>query len=66
MTGADERRLERYDLFAAGVRSELERTEGTMAELRTAGRAKSATYRQLLANRSVMREIVARMEDAGL
>lgn len=66
MTGADERRLERYELFANTVYADLEQTERDLARLKEEGRTRSATYQQLFANRMALREIVTRLKDAGL
>lgn len=66
MTPADERRLQRFDAFARGVRDDLAQTERQMEELRQANRAKTATYQQLFANRMTLKEILARLEDAGV
>ena len=66
MTGADQRRLERYDLFAANVRRELADIEAQMAEQRAEGRTRSATYQQLVANHMLAKAIIERLKDAGL
>ena len=62
----DGQRLAAYDPFAAGVRLELERTSGRMDELRAAGQVKTATYRQLFANRATLRDIDRRLAERGL
>lgn len=62
----DRQRLAAYDAFAADVRSELERTSGRMEELRAAGKVKTATYRQLFANRATLRDIERRLAGRGL
>lgn len=61
-----EERLRAYDAFADEVRAELAATESRMAELRDAGKVKTATYRQLFAQRLTLKEIVRRLEDHGL
>ena len=66
MTPADERRLQRSDAFARGVNDELRQTRAQMDEMRAEGRAKSATYQQLLANRMTLEQIVARLKEFGL
>ena len=66
MTPADERRLQRFDAFVRGVHDELQQTEAQMRELADAGRTRTATYQQLMANRMTLRQIVDRLEDAGL
>ena len=47
----DTARLEAYDRFARGVRGDLARTCAQMDELRAQDKVKTATYRQLFANR---------------
>lgn len=59
-------RLAAYDAFARDVRDELARTSGRMDELRFQGKVKSATYRQLFAIRSTLREIDRRLLERGL
>lgn len=59
-------RLAAYDAFARDVRDELARTSGRMDELRSQGKVKSATYRQLFAIRSTLREIDRRLLERGL
>lgn len=66
MTPADERRLQRFDAFARGVRDDLAQTRAQLEELRAEGRTKSATYQQLFANRVTLEQIVERLADAGL
>jgi hypothetical protein len=66
VTPADERRLQRFDAFARGVNDELSQTRAQMDELRAEGRVKSATYQQLMANRMVLEQIVARLKEFGL
>ncbi len=66
MEGADQRRLERYDLFADKVRSELSLTEVQLAELKAEGKTRTATYQQLFANRMTLQQIVDRLQEAGL
>ncbi len=66
MEGADQRRLERYDLFAKQVHADLAQTESQLAQLKAEGKTRSATYQQLFANLMTLRQIVERLEDAGL
>ena len=54
MDGASERRLERFELFADKVRSELSETDATLARLKAEGKARTATYQQLWANSAVL------------
>jgi ribosomal protein L19E len=66
MQGSDQRRLERYDLFAKTVREDYAKITAQMRELRSQGKTKTATYRQLFANLMTLKEILSRFEDAGL
>lgn len=66
MESADQRRLERYDLFADKVRSELSLAEEQLAELKAEGKTRTATYQQLFANRMTLQQIVDRLKEAGL
>ena len=62
----DAERLAAYEAFAAGIRSELDACDVKMESLRTEGKTKTATYRQLFANRATLKEIVRRLDDQGL
>lgn len=62
----DKIRLEAYDAFAREAREELARTTARMDELRAADKVKTATYRQLFANRITLKEIDARLAEKGL
>ena len=66
MQGSDQRRLERYDLFAKTVREDHAKMTTQMQELRSQGKTKTATYCQLFANLLTLKEILSRFEDAGL
>ena len=66
MQGSEQRRLERYDLFAKTVREDYAKTTAQMRELSSQGKTKTATYRQLFANLMTLKEILSRFEDAGL
>ena len=66
MQGSDQRRLERYDLFAKTVREDHAKIVAQMQDLRSQGKTKTATYRQLFANLLMLKEILSRLEDAGL
>lgn len=63
---ADEKRLEEYEGFARDVRAELAETNARMDALRAEGKTKTATYRQLFANRVTLKEIDARLAERGL
>lgn len=62
----DVARLDAFEAFAADVRAELEATGTRMDELAAAGKVRTATYRQLFANRVTLREIDARLAERGL
>ena len=59
-------RLAAYDACARDVRSELAQTGERMERLRSQGKVKSATYRQLFAIRSILRDIDRRLAERGL
>lgn len=64
----DEQRLAAYDAFARDAREELAGCNARMEALRAEGKTKTktATYRQLFANRMTLADIVRRLEDHGL
>jgi TolB-like protein len=62
----DKEKLERYERFAEGIRDELAETDSKLQELKAQGRTKTATYRQLFANRFMLEEMVSRLDEAGL
>lgn len=64
--GDELRRLEAFEAFAASVREDLADASARMDGLRAAGKVKSATYRQLFAIRSTLREVDRRLRDCGL
>ena len=66
MEGADQRRLERYDLFAKQVHVDLARAESDLAQLRAEGKTHGTLYQQLDADLTMLRQIVERLGDAGL
>ncbi|MBP3893800.1 MAG: hypothetical protein J6D34_07160 [Atopobiaceae bacterium] len=66
MQWSDQRRLERYDLFAKTVRADYAQVTAQMDDLRAQGKTKTTTYRQLFANLMTLKEILSRLEDAGL
>ncbi|MGN0076143.1 MAG: hypothetical protein ACI38Z_04120 [Parafannyhessea sp.] len=61
-----ERRLERYEAFAASVREDYGTTQRQMDDLRAQDRVKTATYRQLYAYKCTLGEILDRLEECGL
>ena len=66
MGEGDAGRLAAYDAFAAEVRDELASTRVRMEELSSAGKVKTATYRQLFAARISLKEIDSRLRSHGL
>lgn len=64
--GQDSGRADACERFIASVRAELAQTNERMERLRSAGKAKTVTYRQLFANRSTLKEIDRRLRDFGL
>ena len=64
--GDELRRLDAFEAFAASVREDLADASARMYGLRAAGKVKSATYRQLFAIRSTLREVDRRLRDYGL
>lgn len=61
-----EERLSAFELFAADVRRDLSETSRCMEDLRLENRVKSATYKQLFAVRSTLKEIDRRLSEHGL
>ena len=61
-----ERRLERYEAFAAGVREDYGNAVRQMDDLRAQDHVKTATYRQLYAYKLTLGEILDRLEECGL
>ncbi|MCC6107598.1 MAG: hypothetical protein LIV26_07505 [Atopobium sp.] len=59
-------KLERYERFARGLRDELATTDQKLQTLKAQGKTKTATYRQLFANRFMLEEMVSRLDEAGL
>lgn len=64
--GDELRRLEAFEAFVASAREDLADASARMDGLRAAGKVKSATYRQLFAIRSTLREVDRRLRDYGL
>ena len=59
-------KLERYEGFARGLRDELATTDQKLQTLKAQGKTKTATYRQLFANRFMLEEMVSRLDEADL
>ena len=56
----------RLDVYVTDDKGRIYDIEMQMAEQRAQGRERSATYRQLIANRMLVRAIIERLRDAGL
>lgn len=59
-------RADACERFIASVRAELAQTDERMEWLKREGKVKTVTYRQLFANRSILKEIDRRLRDVGL
>lgn len=58
--------LERYEHFVRNLRDELAAADQKLQTLKAQGRTKTATYRQLFANRFMLEEMVSRLDEADL
>lgn len=63
---SDRKKLERYVRFAQDLRDELAETDQKLQTLKAQGKTKTATYRQLFANRFMLEEMVSRLDEADL
>ncbi len=59
-------RLEAFERMLSDIQKQAEEENRKMAELKAAGREKSATYRQYFSNRMVYRMILDRYRQYGL
>lgn len=59
-------RLAAFDQFAEDIRHELDEVSRRMEQLRAENKVKSATYKQLFAIRSTLKEIDRRLAKRGL
>lgn len=59
-------RLEAFEKMLADLRAQAEREQAEMDGLKAAGKEKSATYRQLFANRVLYRMMLERYRAYGL
>ncbi len=59
-------RLEAFEQMLADLRAQAEREQAEMDGLKAAGKEKSATYRQLFANRVLYRMMLERYRAYGL
>ena len=62
----DTERLAAFDGFAAEVRAELADVAARMDALRAENKVKTATYRQLFAERITLKDIDRRLAERGL
>lgn len=62
----DAERLAAYEAMHAFVQAEYDRAAARMAELRAAGREKSATYRQMMGNKLTCQNILELYKMYGL
>lgn len=53
-------------MLARGLRDELATTDQKLQTLKAQGKTKTATYRQLFANRFMLEEMVSRLDEADL
>ncbi len=63
---SDREKLERYEHFVRDLRDELAATDQKLQTLKAQDRTKTATYRQLFANRFMLEEMVSRLDEADL
>lgn len=61
-----EEKLSAYERMQAAIRTEYDTTTARMAELKTKGREKSATYRQLFARKLTLGELLSWYKTYGL
>ncbi len=59
-------RLEAFERMLADIKKQADEENRKMAELKAAGREKSATYRQYFSNRMLYRMILDRYRQYGL
>ena len=62
----NERRLEAFEKMLTAVQNEYAAASGKMAQLKAAGKEKTATYRQLMANKLRLQELLAMYQTYGL
>ncbi|MCQ2437905.1 MAG: hypothetical protein MJ099_05865 [Clostridia bacterium] len=59
-------KLERYEQMQADVMKQYRETETAMAQLKAEGKIKTATYRQLFANKMMLTELLSLYKRYGL
>ena len=62
----NEQRLAAFERMLAAVQNEYAAASGKMAQLKAAGKEKTATYRQLMANKLRLQELLAMYQTYGL
>lgn len=66
MTEQDRARLAAYDAMYAGLLKEQDAMLEEMERLRAAGKQKGATYRQLLAQKLTLQDLIGRFQRCGI
>lgn len=64
--GAGEKRLEAFEKMLAAVQNEYEEIQIKLEGMKTAGRTKSATYRQLMGRKMTLQSMLTIYEVYGL
>ena len=54
----DTRRLEAFESMLQWIQGDLERTQAQMEQLKAAGKERSATYRQLMGNKLLYKQML--------
>ena len=62
----NEQRLAAFERMLTAVQNEYAAASGKIAQLRAAGKEKTATYRQLMANKLRLQELLAMYQTYGL
>lgn len=62
----NESRLEAFEKMLTAVQNEYAAASGKMAQLKAAGKEKTATYRQLMANKLRLQEVLSMYRTYGL
>lgn len=62
----NEQRLAAFERMLTAVQNEYAAAAGRMAQLKAAGKEKTATYRQLMANKLRLQELLAMYQTYGL
>lgn len=66
MTERDAERLAAYDRMYRDLLAERDRIAGEMDRLRTAGKTKTVTYRQWMADKLLTQNLIGRFEIYGI